>query len=372
MILKKYCVGHLKDMDKTYYFIQTIDDFSMVKEPTQYLRHKINQRRSPNTVKKLAYGICYYLNFMDEKSLQSQEVLNMKYDKQYEHFMDFLSWLKLGKHTDRKKKANNNTCNSYLQAVFGYYLYLVLEYQKLDSLKVLESKDITYSNSVGIRFFRTVQAFQGYLPKEESVGKTIEKFKIIQLLEASDSLRMKLMILLLAETGFRIGELLGIKYGEDIDYENKTIQVKFREKNENGARAKNAEYRRSRLSNETFDILLFYIVENKKLLAQTEYLFITLHGKTKGQPLTNSAVYSALNVLEKRTGIKTTPHQLRHYFANERKKAGWELDKISAALGHKSIVTTERYLHIEDKDMADAMDKYWASNKELYNIDKLL
>lgn len=370
--MKKYYVDSVKDIDKIYYFIRSTDDFSIIKEPSKYLKHKINQRRSPNTVRRIAYGISYYLNFMEQKKLKSQDVLEMKYMEQHEHFTEFLSWLKAGNHCSRDKKANNNTCNSYLQSVFGYYLYLILEYEQLGDLKVLEQKDISYSNAVGVRFYRSVQAFQGYLPKEESVGKTIEKDKIIQLLEASTSLRMQLMILLLAETGFRIGELLGVKYGDDIDYEKKTIRVEFRENNENGVRAKNAEYRRAMISDETFDLLMMYITENRALLAKTEYLFITLHGKTKGQPLTESAVYSALEVLEKRTGIKTTPHQLRHYFANERKKAGWELDKISAALGHKSIVTTEKYLHVTEDDMAEAMEQYYMENKGLYDIDKLL
>ena len=43
------------------------------------------------------------------------------------------------------------------------------------------------------------------------------------------------------KTGFRIGELLGVRYATDIDYERHLLYVNFREDNENGARAKNAE-----------------------------------------------------------------------------------------------------------------------------------
>lgn len=35
--------------------------------------------------------------------------------------------------------------------------------------------------------------------------------------------------------------------------------------------------------------------------------------------------------------LKSTPHMLRHYFANMRKQAGWELEMISQALGHKAF-----------------------------------
>ena len=368
----QYYVDSVKDGKKIYYIIRSSDDSAIIIEPTKYLKHKLNQRRSPNTVRRLAYGISYYMNYIEEIGMTMQGVMEMKYAEQHEHFINFLNWLQHGNHCDRTKIANNNTCNSYLQTVFGYYLFLLLEYDQMGDIKVLERKDVSYSSSVGVRFRRSVQAFQGYLPKQESVGKTIEKDKIITLLEKSTSLRTQLMILLLAETGFRIGELLGIKYAEDIDYDKKTIRVEFREDNANDARAKNAEYRRARVSDETFDLLLLYIAENKELLSKSQYLFITLQGKTKGQPLTENAVYSALGVLERATGIKTTPHQLRHYFANERRRAGWEIDKISAALGHKHIFTTEKYLHITDDEMADAMDDYFDKNGGLYDIDKLL
>ena len=54
------------------------------------------------------------------------------------------------------------------------------------------------------------------------------------------------LLLLLAETGFRIGEILGNRYATDIDYENHLIYVNFREDNENDARAKNAEFRKAK------------------------------------------------------------------------------------------------------------------------------
>ena len=90
----------------------------------------------------------------------------------------------------------------------------------IGDVKVLENRDISYSSPVGVRFRRSIKTFRGYLPNEESIGRTIEEDKIKILLEASDSIRNKLLILLLAETGFRIGEILGIRYAKDIDHAN--------------------------------------------------------------------------------------------------------------------------------------------------------
>lgn len=46
-----------------------------------------------------------------------------------------------------------------------------------------------------------------------------------------------MLLLLLAETGFRIGELLGVRYVEDIDYQGCRIRVEPRVDNENEVRA---------------------------------------------------------------------------------------------------------------------------------------
>lgn len=360
------------DVGITWFVILCSESMSILVEPTKYLKHKTREHCSPNTVQKIAYSISYYYCFLNERGLTVEQVLKMKYAAQHDHFVDFLYWVQAGNNSDRNKMPNNKTCNSYLQSVFGYYEFLLLEYENAGDIKVLEDRDISCNGTAGVRFRRSVKAFRGYLPEEDSVGRTIEEDKILILLEASDSLRNKLLILLLAETGFRIGEILGIRYAQDIDYEKHTIKVAYREDNENDARAKNAEIRRAKISDETFEIMMYYISENRRLLDKTEYLFVNLSGITKGKPMNVNAVYSAFGLLEKKTGIEVTPHMLRHYFANERRKNGWSMEKISKALGHKQMATTEKYMNIEDEEMSEAMEQYYQGNAGLYDINKII
>ena len=155
-----------------------------------------------------------------------------------------------------------------------------------------------------------------------------------------------MLLLLLAETGFRIGELLGVRYVEDIDYQGCRIRVEPRVDNENEVRAKYEEDRWAKVSKDTFDILLFYYAKYRKLLRESEYLFITLSGEHAGQALTEDAVNAMLRRLQKKTQIKVTSHMLRRYFANERRKNGWSLELISQALGHRNLQTTINYLNI--------------------------
>ena len=177
---------------------------------------------------------------------------------------------------------------------------------------------------------------------------------------------------MIAETGFRIGEILGVDYTHDIDYQNRMIGVYFREDNDNEARAKNAEYRKARISEETFEFLMYYLAEYRELLQHQRFLFINIAGKNAGQPLKVDSVYDMLKRMEKKTGIDLTPHMLRRYFANMRRKAGWRLELIQQALGHKHIDTTIRYLKIVDDELIEASEEFYARNSALYGVKELL
>ena len=177
---------------------------------------------------------------------------------------------------------------------------------------------------------------------------------------------------MIAETGFRIGEILGVDYTRDIDYPRKTISVYFRDDNDNNARAKNAEYRKARVSDDTFDFLLGYMSEYRKLLQHQTLLFINIAGETAGKPMMVESVYDMLKRMEKKTGYKLTPHMLRRYFAVSRWNADWTLELISQALGHKHLDTTVKYLGILDDKLMEASREFYERHSDLYGIDKLL
>ena len=151
-------------------------------------------------------------------------------------------------------------------------------------------------------------------------------------------------------------------YTRDIDYERHTIRVFFRDDNENRARAKNAAYRKAKISDATFQFLLFYLSKYRELLQHQQMLFVNIEGETKGKALQVDAVYRMLERMEKKTGIHTTPHMLRRYFGN----------MISEAYGHKHTDTTIKYLNIVDDQLMEASDQYYAKHSVLYDVEKLL
>lgn len=372
--MRRYAVETIVDGTTKYYFIRDCETLEIVLLPSKYLKHKIKSKRSPNTVKRSAFSICYYLEYLEELSMDIPQVCGLDFEKQNEHFVDFLNWLKAGNHTRENKirTINNGTCNAYLEDVFRFYLFAEAQDSQIGSLKVLSYSYHMAVNAVGVQKKLRYQSFKGYLKAEERDVRPAEQEEIITLLQACTNCRDQLLLLLLAETGFRIGELLGVRYTHDIDHEHHMVGVYFREDNENDARAKNAEYRKAKISRDTYEFLMYYLAEYRELLQHQQYLFINITGKTAGQPLKVDSVYDMLKRMEKKTGIDLTPHMLRRYFANMRRKAGWRLEMIQQALGHKHIGTTIKYLNIVDDELIEASQEFYAKHSALYGVKELL
>ncbi len=305
--------------------------------------------------------------------MELSQVAELEFQEQYEHYVGFLHWLKAGNHLHEKteKLPSNKTCNAYLKDVFRFFCFLELE-TDMERLKVLYYDSFTTHDSIGVKRKLRFRSFNGYLKEEERNVRPAEHQEILELLKQCTNCRDQLLIMLLAETGYRIGEILGVDYTRDIDYERHTIRVFFRDDNENKARAKNAAYRRSKVSDATFQFLLFYLSKYREFLQHQPMLFVNIEGETKGKALQVDAVYRMLERMEKKTGIHTTPHMLRRYFGNMRRDAGWPLEMISEAYGHKHIDTTIKYLNLVDDQLMEASDQYYAKHSALYDVEKLL
>lgn len=372
--MRQYAVGTIAEGATKYFYIRDCETMDVVLLPSKYLKHKVKSNRSPNTVRRAAFAICYYLEYLKEIPMEIPEVYKLDYEKQNEHFVDFLHWLKAGNHKqDNNLRAiNNGTCNAYLEDVFRFYLFVEAEYEQLGSLKVLSYNYHVAANAVGVQKKLRYQSFKGYLKAEERNVRPAEHEEILTILQACTNCRDQLLILLIAETGFRIGEILGVDYIHDIDYQHHMIGVYFREDNDNDARAKNAEYRKAKISDDTYAFLMYYLAEYRELLQHQRFLFINITGKTAGQPLKVDSVYDMLNRMEKKTEIDLTPHMLRRYFANMRRKAGWRLELIQQALGHKHIDTTIKYLNIVDDELLEASQEFYEKHSAMYGVEKLL
>jgi site-specific recombinase XerD len=102
--------------------------------------------------------------------------------------------------------------------------------------------------------------------------------------------------------------------------------------------------------------LNWYDTRQQYLGSDTSWVFLS----SRGNPLTTrQARYIVSNALKRANIIKRNngTHLLRHSGATLRLKRGEDIKVIQYMLGHSSLATTERYLHFNENDLREMVDR---------------
>lgn len=59
--MKRYAVKVLNEGKYKFYYILDNETYDVVLYPSKFLKHKIDANRSPNTVRRMAFALCYYM-----------------------------------------------------------------------------------------------------------------------------------------------------------------------------------------------------------------------------------------------------------------------------------------------------------------------
>lgn len=91
----------------------------------------------------------------------------------------------------------------------------------------------------------------------------------------------------------------------------------------------------------------------------SDYVFVCLKGKKRGQPLHYTAIQDLFVRLSKAVNRKVTPHMMRHTHATELIRQGWDMAVVQKRLGHLNIQTTINiYTHLTSEDLKNALKTY--------------
>jgi len=177
------------------------------------------------------------------------------------------------------------------------------------------------------------------LPSKEDILKLLQG----ECYREMDTLKFRTMVLLLANTGLRLGEACAIKKS-DINFEHLEIKVM----------GKGRKLRTVPVSPHVAQALSTWL----KHAGHSEGLF----------PGNNANGYWDTGSFEKtfkrqckRCGVKSsfTPHALRHYFATHCLRNGAPIQVVSRILGHASIaITVDTYTHIDKEEMHETHQKF--------------
>ncbi|MFQ6108881.1 MAG: tyrosine recombinase XerC [Candidatus Aminicenantales bacterium] len=156
-------------------------------------------------------------------------------------------------------------------------------------------------------------------------------------------LRDKALLELLYATGIRVGELVGMNV-DDVNFAERLIVVRGKGKKERllpfGRKAERS--------------LRAYISQRNlinKGKIDEEPLFLNFRGKR----LSARSVERIVDKYIRRSALrrKISPHSLRHSFASHLLSRGADLRVIQELLGHESLATTQKYTHIDLKQLLD-------------------
>lgn len=170
----------------------------------------------------------------------------------------------------------------------------------------------------------------------EALPRAMNPKDVKKLIEVTDDVRDRALILLLLRTGMRIGEVLGLTVN-DVDLKEKTVRLMEGEKNNMG--------RVVYLSNDAlFALKRWLAIRNK----EERYIFC---GHRHAPICYSSARSRFMRYLKKaRLDHKGyTVHCCRHTFASELLNAGMRLEVLQQLLGHQDIEVTRRYARLTDK-----------------------
>jgi integrase/recombinase XerD len=77
------------------------------------------------------------------------------------------------------------------------------------------------------------------------------------------------------------------------------------------------------------------------------FVFVVLEGPNRGQPLTPKGLEEILRGARERAGLEhATCHELRHTCLTRLREAGMAMEAVQAQAGHRSIASTQIYLHL--------------------------
>ncbi|HEY8528558.1 MAG TPA: site-specific integrase, partial [Paenibacillaceae bacterium] len=172
---------------------------------------------------------------------------------------------------------------------------------------------------------------------------------------------------LLARTGLRIGEALALTW-DDIDLKLGTLSVtktliypRNTDPRVTTPKTKSS-IRTIKLDPETVRVMKEYFLNQKETILrygfQRSDLNLVFHGPD-GRWLRINVVREYMKEVCKRAGLpQLSPHALRHSHAVHLLEAGATIRYVAERLGHATIKTTEKYLHVTKKIEKDALDLY--------------
>ena len=289
---------------------------------------------SNNTIKSYVLDCELFINFLNNEGINF-------IDASKNDLRNFII-TRLNHVTYRKSKESNLSVRRRVSSIKKFYHYLflknVIKFDPMINMKMpkIRRKDIDVLSEQDVNLL-----IEGTLKRNDDLA-----------------LRDLALIYLLYSSGLRCSELINVKLA-DMNLDKREIRVI----------GKGNKERVVIFSKMTQQILSSYIDSSrKKLLAKWEKENDFLFLNSKGDQLTSRGLEFILDSVVKKAnitlGIKLHPHAFRHSFATRLLRNGADISFVQELLGHESISTTEKYIHLNIDDLREAYYKCFKNTKK--------
>ncbi len=227
-----------------------------------------------------------------------------------------------------------------LSSLKNFYRFLSLEY------------DLENNPASLIKSPRLPQTLPSVLSTDE-----INDIKSAIDLSKPDGHRNRAIIEVLYSCGLRVSELINLRI-EDLFFEEKFIKVV-------GKGLKQRLVPISDVAIHDVETYMFHYRKKLKIKPEAEdILFLNRNGNK----LTRVMIFTIVKRLGPKADIQKniSPHTFRHSFATHLVEGGANLRAVQQMLGHKSIITTEIYTHLDNKFLRETVDKYHPRSEQTY------
>lgn len=148
------------------------------------------------------------------------------------------------------------------------------------------------------------------------------------------------LVALLLWNGLRSQEALTLRV-EDVSFSEAQVRV----------RGKGRRERLLPLPPETLRLIDLYL-RAERPQTSSEFLFVSLKGKARGQPMTRAGLRALFRYHRRTTGVApANPHRFRHTFGADMVRAGVSLPALQQLMGHADIQTTMLYVYLTPADV---------------------
>ena len=193
--------------------------------------------------------------------------------------------------------------------------------------------------------------------------RTLEPGQIVAILATCEHLRDRFLLSLLAETGMRVGQALGLRHSDFVS-RRREVHIVPRTDNANRARAKVRSATMVPVSVPLVRLYSEYMhLEYGEI--DSDYVFVNLFSGNIGQAMTYPTVHRLIGRIAARTGIGFTAHMLRHSHATDMVRQGVPIEVVARLLTHRSSTTTSQtYVHLDATDIREALQRSGVWQKE--------